>query len=85
MTDTFKSHMTGLRDPIERAVNITPSDSDDLDVVTRAVYVGTAGDLRVTMLSGEIVTLLAGQGWHPIRVSRVWATGTTAAAIVVCS
>jgi len=84
MTDTFKNHLTGLRDPIESATEVTPNDSADLSIVSRAIYVGVAGNLRVTMLDGSIVTFSVGEGWHPIRVSRVWATGTTASAIVAC-
>jgi hypothetical protein len=36
------------------------------------------------MQSGDIVSFAFGSGWHPIRVQRVWATGTDAAAIVAC-
>jgi len=84
MTDTFKNHLVGLRDPIAKAEDVTPSDTDDLTLVSRAVYVGTPGTLRVTMRDGGDVTLNAGQGWHPIRVSRIWSTGTTATDIVAC-
>jgi len=84
MTDTFKNHLAGLRDPIESATEVTPDDSTDLSVVSRAIYVGVPGNLRVTLLDQSIVNFDAGQGWHPIRVSRVWATGTTASAIVAC-
>ncbi len=85
MTDRFENHLTGLRDPIETAVEVTPDDANDLAIVSRAIYIGTPGDIRVTMKNGSIVTFSTGQGWHPIRVSRVWATGTTATAIVACS
>lgn len=84
MTDTFKNHLAGLRDPIESATEVTPNDSTDLGVVSRAIYVGAAGNLRVTMLDQSVVTFAAGEGWHPIRVSRIWATGTTASSIVAC-
>lgn len=85
MTDTFKSHVTSLSDPIETAQNVLPDDTTDLMLTSRAVYVGGAGNLRVTLASGSEVTFAAGQGWHPIRVSRVWSTGTTATAIVACA
>jgi hypothetical protein len=45
--------------------------------------VGGAGNMRVTMLGGGIVTFTGlPVGWHPIRVTRVWATNTTATNIV---
>lgn len=63
---------------------VTPSDSADLAYVSRAFHVGTAGDVTVTTLSGEKVTITgATAGWHPIRVTRIWATGTTATGITV--
>lgn len=70
--------------PPEHAFDITPSDSLELDFVTRAVHIGTAGDLRVTMIGGETVTF-AGMAAGTIKVgrfTRVWATGTTAGSLV---
>ncbi len=67
--------------------NITPANSD-LTYATRLVMVGTSGTLRVTFTGGRDVTLPAAvvtNGWSaPISVVRIWATGTTAAAIVAC-
>jgi hypothetical protein len=75
--------MAELSDPVPHAVAVTPSDSVDLPEFTTALYVGGSGDLRVTMMDGEIVTFTAAPaGWHPIRVRRVWSSGTTAASIV---
>jgi len=86
MTDPFKTHAPGMTDPIIRAEDVTPSDTVDIATTSRAIYVGTAGDLRVTLSEGDIVTFNGvGAGWHPVRATRVWATGTTAAAIVACS
>jgi len=82
MKRPFKGWSNGLTSPLTDAIQITPSDSSDLPTATRALYVGTSGDLRVTMLSGSVVTLTgAPVGWHPLRVTRVWQTGTTAPAI----
>ncbi len=85
MSDSYKSHLTGLRDPIVRGQSVTPNDNTDLSKTTRALYVGVAGNVRVTMQSGDIVSFAFGAGWHPIRVQRIWATGTDASAIVACS
>jgi hypothetical protein len=75
--------MAEISDPVPNAVAVTPSDSVDLPAKTTALYVGIAGDLTVTMLNGETVTFTAAAaGWHPIRVRRVWSTGTAATNIV---
>jgi len=75
--------MSGLSDPAKTAVAVTPSDTVDLPGgVWDALYVGTAGTLTVTMMDGTKVAFGAATGWMPIRVSRVWATGTAASNIV---
>lgn len=85
MTDLYKNHAPGMSDPILSASSIIPDDGADLPTSTRAIYVGGAGNLRVTLVSGDIVTFEnMGQGWHPLRVERVWSTGTSASAIVGC-
>ena len=86
MTDTFKGHASSLRDPVQDAFVVTPDDNTDLTIFSRAVYVGTPGDLRVTLLGGDTVTFVEAQaGWHPIRATRIWATGTTATDLVSCA
>ena len=86
MTDPFKAYASGMSDPIVTASTITPDDAVDLQTATRALFVGTGGNLRVTLVSGAIVTFPnAGAGWHPLRVTRVWGTGTTASNLVGCS
>lgn len=85
MTDHFKSYAPGMSDPIQTASAISPNDSADLAKATRALYVGGSGNLRVTLVSGDIVSFSGvNVGWHPLRVQRVWATGTTASSIVGC-
>ena len=68
--------------PAANAVAVTPSDSVDLAYVTRALYVGGAGDVSVQM--GATVSFIGVQAGSvlPIRVSRVNAAGTTATGIV---
>lgn len=63
---------------------ISPHDTNALSKVTRAIYVGGAGHLTVTMHDGTVVTfpsVLAGS-LLPIRVRLVMATNTTATNIV---
>ena len=67
----------------QEGAEVTPSDSTDLaGGVTAAIYVGGAGDLRVTltgMANGTHVTFAAlGAGFQPLAAKRVWSTGTTA-------
>lgn len=84
MADDFDTHQPGLTSPAEAAEAITPSDSTALARVTRAIWVGGAGDLRVTLLGGMTVTLAgAAAGMvYPLRVTQVLATGTTATGLV---
>lgn len=82
--DQWSNAAGGVEGPVVDAAAVTPSDTTDLAFVTRALYVGVAGDVVVITQKGTTVTLgsLAAGMWHPIRVSRVLATGTTAGAIL---
>ena len=83
MADMFEGRGSGLESPGYDAAAVTPSDSTDLTFTSRAVYVGTRGDLRVTAASGSVVTFVnVPEGMLPMRVSRIHASGTTAADIV---
>lgn len=73
----------GVDFPATSAVAVVTNDSTDLAKVSRALYVGSTGDVKVTMMNGQVVTFASvAVGWMPIRVSRVWATGTAASSIV---
>lgn len=79
-TDTFRRVTADLDDPASSAVAITPNDSTDLTVVTRGIYVGGAGSVKVDMQTSGTVTFVgcvAGQTLA-IRAKRVYSTGTTA-------
>ena len=83
IVDTFAGYSPNTQSPISHAVAITPDDTADLSHLTRALYVGTGGDVRVTLADGSTLTFVnMVQGWHPIRVTRVWAAGTTAEFLV---
>ena len=80
MSDKFGNYHAGLESPAERAFAITPNDSADLSVFPRAIYVGGAGNIKVTTMGGDTVTFsgcLAGTVL-PVRVARVFSTDTTA-------
>lgn len=61
---------------------VTPGPSD-LPDIPRALWVGTGGDLAVTLASGDVILKAVPAGsLLPIKPSRVLAVGTTAADIV---
>ena len=77
-TDPFSGLTEGLSSPYDNALEVTPSDTVDLDFTTRALWLGHTGTVKVTLASGSTVSF--DHGSHvllPIRVLRVWATGTT--------
>lgn len=75
--------MADLSDPAGDLYNVTPSDSEPLPWLTSAIYISVAGTIQVTDQKGVKVALPSlGAGWHPIRVSKIWATNTTATGIV---
>lgn len=84
MADDFKSFQPGLEAPAQSAAAITPSDSQPLANATRAIYIGGAGNLSVSMVDGSSVTLtgLVAGMIYPLRLNQVFATGTTATGLV---
>lgn len=71
-------------DPAKSGGAVTPSDSVDLATLSRALWVGGAGDVKVTLQGGTTVTLSAvpAGSMLPLQCSRVWATGTSATLII---
>lgn len=83
MPDIFEDRTGGLESPGYRAQDVAPSDNSDLAFTSRALFVGTPGDICLRTAGGDTVTLRnVGGGLVPLRVARVFATGTTAAGIV---
>ncbi len=63
---------------------VSPSDANDLGDVSQMLYVETAGTIRLTTVGGETLTTpVLYPGWHPMEVSRIFATGTTATGLMV--
>ncbi|MEO9518169.1 hypothetical protein [Shimia sp.] len=84
MADTFANYAPGLESPATHLVAVTSNDTVDLTFVSRAINVGQSGYVRLTTTGGETETIyIAAGGAFPIRATRVWATGTTAAAMAV--
>lgn len=84
MTDTVKTFARSLTSPPENAAAIAPDDAALLPHVTRALYVGGAGDVALRMLGGDEVTFrgLAAGTLMPIRADMVKRDGTTATGLV---
>lgn len=70
--------------PSDSYVAVTPSDSTNLTQVTRAIYVGTGGNLVAVTEGGQAITFanVAAGSILPIRAKRINATNTTASNIV---
>ena len=83
-TDAFSRQQTQTNDPYTNAVAVTPHDTNDLTYVTRGVYVGGTGTLKVNMQDSGTVTFAGVPAGTllPIRATRVYSTGTTAATIL---
>lgn len=83
MTDTFAHYSKSLQSPASYLAAVTPSDTEDLARVTRALNVGVAGTIRVTTIEDTTADIYVVAGAvFPVRAKRIWATGTTATNIV---
>ena len=65
-------------------VPVTPNDGADLAFTTQFLILGTGGTLKVNDEFGNPQALTVPAGVLPLRVSRVWATGTAATGITAC-
>jgi len=82
MPDPFANRMRSPNDPAATIFDITPDDGADLAQSTTAFNVITPGTVRVTTMDGSIGTISMNPGHVlPIRVKRVWQSGTTATGI----
>ncbi|MGT2507921.1 spike base protein, RCAP_Rcc01079 family [Cupriavidus basilensis] len=83
--DNYARHSVELHSPSADFFVIAPSDGVDLAQVTRAIRVGTGGDVVVVPARGggpvTFKNCAAGEVLS-IRASRVYASGTTATDLV---
>jgi len=81
--DNFAGRPDAIAASATNATAVTPSDSVDLDFVTKGVYVGVVGNISVIMLGGQTTTFNAVPAGTllPIRVTRIRASSTTATGI----
>lgn len=84
MIDTFKTFARSLTSPPEHAREIAPDDAASLPFVTRALYVGGAGDVALRLQGGAEVVFRGLQAGSliPIRVDQIKSTGTTATGLI---
>lgn len=69
--------------PCSSAFAVTPHDTNELPNITRGLYIGSGGNVVVTMDSSNITFANVPAGTIlPIECSKVLATGTTASNIV---
>lgn len=85
-TDYFPNEGNSSIDaPIRYAFSITPADGADITYTTRGLYVGVSGNVKVDLDGGSTAVTLVGLAAgvvHPLRVTRVYSTDTTATDIV---
>jgi hypothetical protein len=74
----------GSGEPAIAGFTIGPSDAQYLPYVTRALYVGNAGNIAVLMFDGSIIVFTNAVAGTilPIRVVKIFNTGTTASNLV---
>jgi hypothetical protein len=66
------------------ATALTLHDTNELAPYARALYIGGAGNLKVTTADGSVVTFngLTAGSVLPVRTKIAWATGSTATNVV---
>lgn len=86
MTDnTFSLTADSTSAPATFCFEIAPSSNDDLSAITKAIYVGSGGNVVILPLTGDVpVTFrnVPSGSVLPVRVRAVRAEGTTATNIV---
>lgn len=83
-TDAY-ANSKGLTASADHAFTITPHATDALDQVTRAIYVGGAGDVEVVLrgdTAAVVFSAVPAGTLLPVRANRVVSTNTTATALV---
>ena len=74
--------------PATKAIAITPSDSADFpapDTYTKGLYVGGDGDVKVLLVEDTTAVTFVGMkagSVYPLKIKRVYSTGTTATNLI---
>jgi hypothetical protein len=82
-SDRYTGASIGPGGPYSSGFAITPADGAELERVTSAIHVGSAGALHVLLEDGTELTLAAMPvGIHRLRIRKVFATSTVASSLV---
>jgi hypothetical protein len=84
--DKFVNFQPGLQTPVRSSFVISPSDTAELPFVTRALYIGSAGNITARLADDTASVTFNGLGAGsilPIRARQIYATGTTAGMVLV--
>lgn len=84
MTTGYKIDVPNVTMCAQGGIAVSSSDSNELSPYSRALYVGTSGDVKVTHLDGSVAVYPAVPAGMvlPVSCKLVWSTGTTASNIV---
>ena len=84
MIDFFKNISKHVIDPARKAFTITTSDTVNFTYVTRAIYVGSDGNIVCVFPDDSVVTFtsVAAGSILPLQVKRINFTDTTATDLV---
>ena len=83
MTDLYSGSGNDLLSPASNAIAVTPSDTADLPIASKRLWVGGAGTVKVNTVGGSTLTYTSPAGAYiNVRASRVYATGTSATSIL---
>lgn len=85
MADNYQYSYTNITSSAVRAIAVTPADGSDIANVSRAIWVGGAGNLAVILAGDTSAVTFTGVPagtMLPLRVKRVMSTNTTATSIV---
>lgn len=83
-SEILNTRAADLSGPIQRFVEVTPGDDQRLPLgLTRGLYVGTGGTIVVEDWQGGVATFMSADcQYHPLRVTRVLSSRSTAQDIV---
>ncbi len=84
-TDAFQNYADDTSGPSHAPYPANPSDSVELPIVPKGIYVGTGGDVTLRGIDGSVdVTYrnLPDASYIAVRVQFIRATGTTASNLI---
>ena len=86
MADGISKHLKPIDAPAEGGFDIDAAKSNTVNLpsVTRGIYIGSTGNMKIMLYNGDIVTMknIQDGSFFPLRALRVYTTGTTATSII---